>query len=536
MKALTAAEMREVDRLTTERFGIPSLQLMENAGRKAADAVLRFVAGRGSVRVCVLCGKGNNGGDGFVAARYLREVKLPTRVLLFGRQEDIHGDAGINLSKWVDGGGKLEIIVSDGDWGRVWPEVCFSNMIVDALLGTGLRGAATGTIARAISDINDRAKQATATSPALILAVDTPSGLSSDGEIPAGPVLFAHRTVTFTAPKVSQLISAKSEACGKLEIVSIGSPAGLIEETGKSELRWAGPDEFASMRLVRAADSNKGTFGHVLLVAGSLGKSGAAVLAGYACMRAGAGLTTIACPDAVLLVAASAHPEYMTEPLASTSDGSIAASNLGSGRFREILESKTVLAIGPGVGTHPETQQTIRQLVRESAMPIVLDADGLNCFAGEAEVLRERKSPFLAITPHPGEMARLLGLSVTAVQSDRLKVASEAARRCNAYVVLKGFHTLLAAPDGRTWVNTTGGPSLAKGGTGDVLTGVLAALTAQFGTEDWLRVLALGVFLHGTAADMLTLEREPSGVLAHEVAERIPAAREHLLREIQFGG
>ena len=536
MKALTAAEMREVDRLTTERYGIPSLQLMENAGRKAADAVLRFVAGLDSARVCVLCGKGNNGGDGYVVARLLKREKLVTHVILFGNREDVHGDAGKNLARWVEDGGESEIVEGEADWERVWPRICASNVIVDAMLGTGLRGAATGTIARAISDMNDRAKQATATRPALILAVDTPSGLSSDGEILEGPVLFAHRTVTFTAPKISQLISAKSEACGKLEVVSIGSPTELIEQTGKGTLRWAGPDEFASMRLVRAADSNKGTFGHVLLVAGSLGKSGAAILAGYACIRAGAGLTTIACPDAVLPVVASAHPEYMTAPLASTGNGSIAASNLGSGRFGEILESKTVLAIGPGVGTHPETQQTIRQLVRESAMPVILDADGLNCFAGEAEVLRERKSPFLAITPHPGEMARLLGLSVTAVQSDRLKVASEAARRCNAYVVLKGFHTILAAPDGRTWVNTTGGPSLAKGGTGDVLTGVLAALTAQFASEDWLRVLALGVFLHGTAADMLTLEREPSGVLAHEVAERIPAAREHLLREIQFGG
>ena len=536
MKALTAAEMREVDRLTTERYGIPSLQLMENAGRKAADAVLRFVAGRYQVSVCVLCGKGNNGGDGFVAARYLRDARLPTRVLLFGRQEDIHGDAGINLSKWVDGGGKLEIIVNDGDWDRIWPEVCSSNVIVDALLGTGLRGAASGVIARAISDINDRAKLSTAPRPALILAVDTPSGLPSDGEPPGGPVLFAHRTVTFTAPKISQLISTKSEACGKLEVVSIGSPAGLIEEIGKSELRRTGPDEFVQLGLVRAADSNKGTFGHVVLVAGSLGKSGAAVMAGYGCMRAGAGLTTIACPDAVLPVVASAHPEYMTEPLASTANGAIAASNLSSGRFGKILEGKTVLAIGPGVGTHPETQQTIRQLVRESAMPVILDADGLNCFAGEADVLRERKSPFLAISPHPGEMARLLKTSIPAVQSDRLRIASEAARRCNTHVVLKGFHTILAAPDGRTWVNTTGGPSLAKGGTGDVLTGVLSALTAQFGTEDWLRVLALGVFLHGTAGDMLALEREPSGVLAHEVAERIPAAREHLLREIQFGG
>jgi NAD(P)H-hydrate epimerase len=226
----------------------------------------------------------------------------------------------------------------------------------------------------------------------------------------------------------------------------------------------------------------------------------------------------------------------MTEPLTTTDAGTIASSNLSSGRFAKILEGKTVLAIGPGLGTHPETQQLIQQLVRESSLPIILDADGLNAFGGDTKRLRERKSPFLAITPHPGEMARLTGTTNSAVQSDRVRVALEAARRWNAHVVLKGFHTILAAPDGRVWINTTGGPGLAKGGSGDVLTGVLAALTAQLGTENWLRVLALGVFLHGVAADTLAREEEPSGILASEVAQRIPVAREWLLREIQFGG
>jgi hydroxyethylthiazole kinase-like uncharacterized protein yjeF len=536
MKALTAAEMREVDRLTTERFGIASLQLMENAGKKAADAVWHAVAGRDSVRVCVLCGRGNNGGDGFVVARFLKEAKLPTRVILFGKRDEVQGDARKNLARWVDDGGDLEVVVEEADWDRVWPGICASNVIVDAMLGTGLRGGASGTIERAIGAVNAWSRGATTAWPALILAVDTPSGLPADDEPPAGPSLFVHKTVTFTAPKIGQLIAVGAETCGALQVVNIGSPAELVEETGKSTLRWAGPDEFVSMPLVRAADSNKGSFGHALLVAGSLGKSGAAILAGYACMRAGAGLTTIACPDAVLPLVASAHPEYMTEPLASTDSGSIASSNLASGRLGKVLENKTVLAVGPGVGMHPESRQTIRQLVRESALPIILDADGLNSFAGEGDLLRERKSRFLAITPHPGEMARLLGTNISAVQNDRLKVASEAAQRWNTHVVLKGFHTILAAPDGRTWVNTTGGPSLAKGGSGDVLTGVLCSLTAQFGTEDWLRVLALGVYLHGLAADMLAVEREPSGVLAHEVAQFIPKARKCLLREIQFGG
>jgi NAD(P)H-hydrate epimerase len=536
MKALTAAEMREVDRLTTERYGIPSLQLMENAGRKAADAVWYVVAGREQVRVCVLCGKGNNGGDGFVVARYLKEQKLETHVVLFGKQEEMRVDAAANLAKWLDGGNKVEIILEEADWEKFWPNVRSSNVIVDAMLGTGLRAGASGTIARAIKDLNRDSRSGTSTWPALILAVDTPSGLPSDGESPAGQVLFAHRTVTFTAPKVNQLVSAKAEACGILQVVGIGSPAALIEETGKQTLRWVGPEEFASLPLVRAADSHKGTFGHALLLAGSLGKSGAAILAGYASLRTGAGLTTIACPDVVLPVIAAAHPEYMTEPLAATKSGALATRSLLDGTFAELEEGKSVLAIGPGLGTHKQTQEFVRTLVAQTELPILLDADGLNAFAGEGAKLKKRTTKFLCVTPHPGEMARLLGVSTKVVQEDRLAAATDAARKWNAHVVLKGFHTILAAPDGRAWVATAGSPSLAKGGSGDVLTGVLAALTAQFGTKDWIRVLALGVFLHGTAADMLSQERDPSGILAHEVAERIPEAREWLLREIQFGG
>jgi len=539
MKALTAAEMREVDRLTTERHRIPSLQLMETAGRKAADSVWHIVAGRGVddiARVSVLCGKGNNGGDGFVVARHLREKKLATRAVLFGKKEDVSGDAAANLKKWIDAGGEFESVDGEEDWQRVWHDICESHVIVDAMLGTGLRGAATGTIARAISDLNKHSRNGTATWPALILAVDTPSGLPSDGEAAAGPVLVAHKTVTFTAPKIGQLTVAGSEACGALHVASIGSPKELVEETGKGLLRWAGPDEFAGLSLVRAADSHKGTFGHAAIVAGARGKSGAAVLAGYACLRAGAGLTTIATPDEVQPVLAAAFAEYMTEPLLATKTGGLAAANTSSGRLTKLLEDKSVVAIGPGIGTHVETRMAVQQLLRESTVPIILDADGLNCFDGEAAKLAVRKTEFLAVTPHPGEMARLLGKETKDVQADRLKMATEAARKWKAHVILKGYHTLIVAPDGRVFVNTTGGPSLAKGGSGDVLTGVLAAITAQFGTEDWLRVLALGVFLHGTAADILARDGEPSGVLAHEVAQCIPAARESLLKEIQFGG
>jgi len=536
MKALTAAEMREVDRLTTERYGIPSLKLMENAGSKAADAVRRAVAGREPVRVCVLCGKGNNGGDGFVVARFLKEAKLATRVILFGRREEVQGDAGTNLARWMEGGGETEVVESEADWERAWPSVREANLIIDAMLGTGLRGAASGTIKKAIADVNGRSRGATATWPALILAVDTPSGLPSEDEPPTGLVLFAHRTVTFTAPKVGQLISAGAAACGALEVANIGSPAELIEETGKGKIRWAGPDEFQGMQLVRAADSHKGTFGHVLLLAGSAGKSGAAILAGRAALRAGAGLVTVATPETAQPIIAGGAPELMTEPLKATKSGALALRSLVDGSFGELEEGKSVLGIGPGLGTHRQTQEFIRTIVAQTELPVVLDADGLNAFADDAERLRNRKTKFLCVTPHPGEMARLLGSSSAKVQLDRVEVAKNAARRWNAHVVLKGFHTIIAAPDGGTWVNTSGGPALAKGGSGDVLTGVSAALTSQFGTKDWIRVVALGVFLHGTAADILSQKQDASGILAHEVAEAIPEAREWLLREIQFGG
>ena len=537
MKALTAAETREVDRLTTERHGIPSLQLMETAGSKVADAVWRAVAGRDNVRICVLCGKGNNGGDGFVAARYLKERGLATSALLFGKPEEVIGDAATNLARWRDGGNKIEPVVSDGDWDRVLPEVGSAPVIVDALLGTGLRGGASGVIARAISEINRLSQNATLPRPALILSVDTPSGLPADGDAPTGTVLFAHRTVTFTAPKVGQLISRQAECCGALEVVGIGSPADLIEELGKGALRWLGPDEFESLPLVRGADGHKGKFGHVLLVAGSVGKSGAAALSGLGALRAGAGLVTIAIPAQAQIPLTAAHAEYMTEILESTADGAIAKNNLDRGALTRIAEGKTVLGVGPGLGTHPETQEFIARLTTESELPVILDADGLNAFAGRSELLRQRKSSFLAVTPHPGEMARLLGTTTAMVQENRVAAALDSAKKWNAHVILKGFHTLIVSPDGKLFVNTSGNPGLAKGGSGDVLTGVLSALTAQFGTADWVRVLGLGVYLHGVAADILAAEgEEVSGMLASEVASAIPRAREWLLREIRFGG
>ncbi len=533
MKALTAAEMREIDRLTTERYGIPSLQLMEAAGKNVANAVLREFSSGLPKRVTILCGKGNNGGDGLVAARHLKAAGIDPLVCLFADPPEMHGDAGANLARYLQAGSRILTIADEAAWESAWHSVAHSDVIIDALLGTGLRGAATGLIAQAIEDINRLSAHGTAARPALILAVDTPSGLPSDGQHAEGPVLLAHRTVTFTAPKVSQLLSQDADAVGALEVCAIGSPAALVEEIGQGTLRWAGPDEFDQLPLVRSVKSYKGTFGHVLLVAGSLGKSGAAILSGRGALRTGAGLVTIATPDIVLPHVAAGRPEYMSESLESTDEGTIAFSSLEGNGFKEILKGKTVLGIGPGLGTHPETQKFIRAVVRETPLPTILDADGLNAFAGSGDLFRSRQSNFLALTPHPGEMGRLLGIATQTIQADRLAMALDAARRWNAHFVLKGYHSIVASPDGQVFVSTAGNAGLAKGGTGDVLTGILAALIAQFGADDGARVLSLGVYLHGLAAELASRGTDQSGLLAGEVADAVPRARRKLLEELR---
>jgi hydroxyethylthiazole kinase-like uncharacterized protein yjeF len=537
MKALTAAEMRDVDRLTTERCGISGAQLMENAGAAVAQTVIHEVSRRFESpprRAVVLCGKGNNGGDGLVAARHLRREIRHTNVILFSSPAELRDDTASNFQRWQELGGETLPVEDEAAWSKALELVRTADVVVDAVLGTGLRGCATGLVRKAINDVNELSRNATSPTPGLIVAVDMPSGLPSDGQRAEGVVLWAHHTVTFTAPKIGQLVSADAACCGSLEVRAIGSPPRLIEELGRGNIRWAGPDEFAALPLVRPVDSHKGLYGHVLVVAGSVGKSGAAILAGTGALKAGAGLVTIATPDTVQSVVASDQPECMTEPLPTLADGSIAIRDLGEAAFTRIISGKSILAIGPGLGQAPGTQQFVRALVQSTLLPTILDADGLNAFDRDPGALRERRSQ-LAITPHPGEMARLLGIANAEVQKDRVRMAADAAKRFNVHVLLKGFHTILAAPDGRIFVNTTGNPGLAKGGSGDVLTGILAALSGQFGTEDWLRILSLGAWLHGRAADTLVEDADSSGIVAGDVARALPYARRELLGEIRRG-
>ena len=535
MKVLTAEQMRETDRLTSDRYGVPSLQLMENAGAAVAGYLAATFPDLSARSILVLCGKGNNGGDGFVVARRLRERGARPRVFLFAGLSAVHGDAATNLQLWKEAGGELRVVASLAEWSAAREILREVDVIVDALLGTGVKGPVEGLLAAVIDDVNGwrggRRSRNRVAGSRFVAAVDMPSGLPSGSEDFGGPVIRADATVSFTAPKVGQLLSASADCTGRLVVRGIGTPRELLDGDPSLKLHSLGAGEFRGLPLERKADSNKGNFGHALIVAGSLGKSGAAVLGGRAALRAGAGLVTVATPAEVLPIVAAGMPELMTTPLFATDEGTASLRNLDADGFGQAMRDKSVLAIGPGLSTNHETRQLIRGLLKNVSLPIVLDADGLNAFAGRADELRSRRTELLALTPHPGEMARLLGVASRDVQARRLEIALETACRWQAFVILKGFHTILATPGGLAYVNTTGNAGMATGGTGDVLTGMLAGLTAEFGTRDWERVLGLGVYLHGLAGDVAAERVGEAPLVASDVIEALPEAYGRLLAE-----
>jgi len=519
MKILTGAQMRDVDRRTTEEFGVPSRTRMENAGAAVVSFLAREIAPEWSrARVAILCGKGNNGGDGLVVARLLRARGCNPQVYLFAEPHDVKGDAAVNLARWSDCGGALRSVTAAEGWESIRHELAAAEVLVDALLGTGLRGPVEGLLAGVINDVNRIC------SNAHVVAVDIPSGLPSDGGKVTGPFVRAESTVTFTAPKLGHILPDSTEHIGTLHVAAIGTPPELLERDASLRLHWIEPAEFRSLPLQRSPASHKGSFGHALIVAGSRGKTGAAVLAGGGSLRSGAGLTTVATPATVQFVVSAGFADLMTEGLLATDTDSIAASNLDYGRLDVLWAGKSVVAIGPGLSQHEETKRVVRHVVSVSEIPLIVDADGLNAFSGNADLLRARKARHLALTPHPGEMARLLGISSEHVQSDRLSVALRAANSWNAYVVLKGHRTIVATPDGRVFVNTTGNPGMATGGTGDVLTGILAGLTSQLGTAQWERVLSLGVYLHGLAGDIAAAEKGQHSLIASDLLDALPSA------------
>ena len=485
MKIVSAAEMREIDRVTSERFGVPSLTLMENAGTVVADFVVSQYPS--AKRVGIICGKGNNGGDGFVAARKLHQAGKDVRVLLLAERSELRGDAAEMFTKLPF----APVTVSTHE--RLKTEaaraVFEADVLVDAILGTGFRPPVTGVYAEAIAQLN--------AGSAPVVAVDIPSGADADvmGD-QVGAVARADAVVTFTAPRPAHIFGMLTT--GPTVVSSIGSPDDAI--LSQLQLNLITAREAALLIGPRSPIANKGSFGHVLVLGGSTGKAGAAAMAGMAALRAGAGLSTVATAKSVLATVAGFYPELMTEPLDETDAGSISVRTLQQGRMDSLAERKTVLAVGPGISRHPETSEFVRSVVGKYKVPIVLDADGLNAFEGRAAELKSAKGT-LVITPHPGEMARLMGSTIPAIQHDRLNVARSFAAEHRLIVVLKGHRTLIAQPDGTVWVNTTGNPGMATGGTGDILTGMIAGLIAQNPDRIADAVIA-AVHLHGLAGDV----------------------------------
>lgn len=506
MKIVTAAEMREIDRVTSERHGVPSLALMENAGAAVADfLVSRYAQAK---RVVVICGKGNNGGDGLVVARRLKQAGREVLVLLLADPDELRGDAAEMFWRLTL---KPLVAKTHEDLQSAKAELRQADVVVDAILGTGFHPPVSGLYAEAIALIN------ATESP--VVAVDIPSGADADVMgTQGGTVARADAVVTFTAPRPAHVFDELTD--GPVVIAPIGSPEEAIASS--LHLNLTTPREIAPLLAPRPREANKGSFGHVLVVGGSVGKAGAVAMAGMSALRTGAGLSTVATTKSVLATVASFHPELMTEPCEETEAGTISLRALEYAHMDNLLKGKTVLAVGPGISRNDETAEFVRTIVQKYTLATVLDADGLNAFEGASEKLNGRGRT-LVITPHPGEMARLTGLSIAEIQRNRIEVARTFAREREVIVVLKGHRTLIAQPDGEIWVNPTGNPGMATGGTGDVLTGMVAGMLAQNPTRVMEAVTGV-VYLHGLAGDVACETMGEQSLVATDLIKALPEA------------
>ena len=515
MKLPTAKQMRTLDSVAIKRFGIPSIVLMENAGRGAVDTILRNIGDPAGEVISIFVGPGNNGGDGLVIARHLHQKGAKPQIFLLCKPDKLAGDAATNLSIVQKLPVPVHPVLKAEDLTAYEELLATSWAAVDAIFGTGLKRQVKGHFAEAIKRINRL------TCP--VLAVDVPSGLDSDSGQPLGFCVQADYTATFGLAKPGLVLHQPgSQFVGTLEVVDIGIPPQAVEEAAiQTELLTR--DVVAHWLPPRKSTAHKGTFGHLLVAAGSSGKTGAAALCAMGGLRVGAGLVTLAMPHNLNHTLETLVIEAMTIPLEKSTDC------LTSNDYKTIktaMADKQAIAVGPGMGSAKETVKLVRKLYRETTLPMVVDADGLNCLAMDIGILK--KAPAARIlTPHPGEMARLTGLSTADIQADRLRIASDFAKKHNLFLVLKGSGTVIAAPDGEIAVNTTGNPGMASGGMGDVLTGLIGGLLAQ-GLSPW-QASCLGVYAHGLAGDLLAEENGiDMGYLAMEVAHQLPIALEEI--------
>jgi len=503
MRVLTAAQMREADRVTIDEVGIPSLVLMENAGRQVVAALEATFEGLAGLEVAVLAGRGNNGGDGFVVARTLSQHGVDVSVFLVGRVSEVRGDARVNLEILGRLGLSVVEITNEQDWELHASEVSSSDVVVDALFGTGLREPLSGLFSTIVADVN--------ASGLPVVAIDLPSGLLADTPAVTGDAIEATLTVTLGAPKPALVLPPAQRHCGDLVIADIGIPHAVVNGLEGPILELITREGVRGFVQPRTPDSHKGDYGRVVVVAGSVGKSGAAHLAAMGALRSGAGLVTVATPRSALPMVAALAPEYMTVALPEDEDGGVSEAALD----RVLDLPADVLAVGPGLGTAPGTRAFLHGLVERAGIPVVLDADGLNAFAEAPDRLRGRDGFDLIVTPHPGEMARLTGLTVDAVQARRIEVAREFASRHQGHVILKGYRTIVASPDGRVGINMTGNPGMATGGAGDVLTGMVAAWFAQL--LDAEAACRLATYLHGLAGDLAEADEGEQALTAGDL-------------------
>jgi len=518
MEILSSAEMGAVDRRTAEHFGVPLAKLMENAGRAVAEFCLQQVPA--AEHVLSLCGKGNNGGDGFVAARVLAVAGVEVAVLLLGREDEVKGEATGALVRLCAEAPSVTItcVLDEAALAAASGTVDSADLLIDAVVGTGFKPPLRGLPAAL--------RQMVANSAAPVVAVDLPSGWDADSTAQTAPDAFrADAVVTFTRPKSAHIFGHLTGATfGPVVVAEIGSPAAAIVSDGN--LSWAGAAKSIAERP-RNVNSNKGMYGHVLVVGGSYGTAGAPSMASLAALRAGAGLVTAAVPKSILELVAAVAPELMLAPLHEGPEGAVSLENLAAENavsLPALLKAKriSVVAIGPGLSTKGEVPEFVRSFVADCTLPMVIDADALNAFAGQANLL-DGSGRTIVLTPHPGEMARLTGLTIAQVEADRIHLARSFATEHKLTLVLKGWRTLIAHPDGRVAVNTSGNPAMAKGGSGDILTGIVAALLAQF-PQDVARAVEAAVALHGLAADFAAHAMDEHTVLATDTLAHLSDA------------
>jgi hydroxyethylthiazole kinase-like uncharacterized protein yjeF len=508
MIVVTAEQMREMDRLTIQKYGVPSLKLMERAGEGITRAILENFGRAAKKGVLVVAGKGNNGGDGLVVARLLRKKRISCEVTLLARKDELSPDAAHNLGAYAKLRGKVTEV------GRASLAVLSERMrgkglLVDAILGTGTKNTVRGVYAEAITLMNS--------SGVPIVAVDIPSGLDTDRGMPLGIAIQAEMTVALAYPKLGEVIYPGLIYAGDLAVADIGIDCRAVKEISPN-LELLEREEVRRLVPIREPDSHKGTYGHVLVIAGSRGKTGAAILACRAAMRTGAGLVTLAAPRSLNGIFATSMVEVMTEPLQNNAAEEMEPQ--GDEKWRRLLKQKHSLLFGPGIGVYDATRSELRWLLRNLEIPWVIDADGLNNLVEEIDRLHSAKSPPI-LTPHPGEMARLIHKDSATVNQDRVGVARAFAVEHRCHVVLKGARTVIATAAGKAFINPTGNPGMASGGMGDVLAGLLAALLGQGLNPE--EAMKLGVYLHGFVGDRVAEEKGQIGLIASDIIEGLPA-------------